>query len=231
VKKPQEGSQIRRGVDIPGGTSTLRGAPRSPDREGAREHAWVDAELLAWSAARAMSKARGRRQVTGPAASVWDKPWRGREAGGSRSEGRSESRGERGDRARGRFESAQSEKGTAMVAKGASFAERDPRPRGGGSRGSSGGQAARGSSDQSNRRLGARLLAVVRCSSNEPQERSEVAPNLARSSVEKSAKGVETSKAQRAEVGSSARRRGESGLLAASGRCVRSETLKGKETP
>lgn len=240
----RRGCPIRRDGDKPGGTSKLRGAPRSERPEPASEPAWVDAELLTWFRARAESKARGRRQGTGAATVVWDKPWRGQRYREPRSSARSGSGGGRPSDPRtsvracalgderaaetGRFGSVRSEKGTATVAKGTSSITRDPRPRDRVAGGSSGGPLPRPAKGHI-----ARSLSVVWLSSAKPQERSGGrAQPTARSCPEQGAGGVETSGAQWAGVGIPARTvERSSDLPTLSGRWTRLQTLKGKGTP
>jgi hypothetical protein len=129
VNEPQEGMSIRSAEDNLVESLILRGAPFGRPSRSARRHAWVDARLLARIARRPESKARGRRQSTVSAALGRDIPWRGAKTRETRM------------RVIG-FELGLSGKGTAMVAKQASIVRRDPRPTGGGFRGSSGGRAA-----------------------------------------------------------------------------------------
>lgn len=62
MKKPQEGIRIQRGGERSGGSSRLRGAPRSSAGRPTSGRAWVDAKSIVSGTARAESKAWGRRQ-------------------------------------------------------------------------------------------------------------------------------------------------------------------------
>jgi hypothetical protein len=135
VRKPQEGSRIRRGSDRSGGSSRLRGAPRGSVFRRTRQSAWVDARVCGRSVGPSAGQSAGEEAATTAAATDRDKPWRGWEIK-LQVHGR-----------KPLIESELSGKGTALVAKGGSLDVRDPRPRDGAVGGSSGGQAARRDED------------------------------------------------------------------------------------
>jgi hypothetical protein len=223
VKKPQEGMSIDR-KDNRRGSLRLRGATLRSNEASGSSGAWVDARLWAYCLARAKSKARGRRQVATPAASALDRPWRGEKS--SRSCARDGARAiarEQHAEVRG-FEVEFCGKGTAMVAKQASYDARVPRPRGGSFGGSSGGQAERRSND---------LRTSVR--DNEAQnpkngtDRSDASREVARGETRQSCRNSRGANGR--GWGPGALRHRESGLSMVGGRCARLETLKGKGTP
>lgn len=238
MRKPQEGMSNLRGADKLLGVSRLRGAARRSLRACAGQPAWVDAGLLAWCEARAAMKARGRRQGATPVASQRDKTLeRNQDRGavvqaGTRISARTKQHEGTWTRL---FEREVNGKGTAMVANKVSIVPRVPRPRDGNFRGSSGGQAT----DRPSGTFGTSL------------ESGDRSWNSRGGSPAKNPKsGAEHGDGLRQMAGGGrrqSRRNGkdgigrgwnpgaridrESGLSTVRGRCLRLETLKGKETP
>jgi len=228
---------IRDRKDEPDGASTLRGAARGNAPARAKRHAWVDARLLAWCRARLANEARGRRQAGVPVATVWDKPWGGKEAKGSRTSSSAEAqRDVRQERERGRLiGTPRSGKGTAMVAKGASKAARNPRRAAGSIGGSSGGSASGTSGDRSRAMPsgGARLLSLLSDSrATNPKSvagRGDASREIERGGTRPSRQNGIGAIGRGWDLG--AERERDSGLAAGSGRCARSKALKGTRTP
>jgi len=236
VKKPQEGMSILNEEDKPIGASKLRGANRSAAAQNVSDDAWVDAKLRAWCEARAAMKARGRRQVVTPVPADLVKPWRGLQTVGShvRAEATAEARAYHPSRQTRLFECEGSGKGTAD-AKKASRVERDPRPDDGSFRGSSGGQATNRSKDRSNTasldaaRLESRVSGFAAQNPKNGAERSDASRQIASGAKRQSRQNGKDANGRGWDPGARVAR--ESGLSSASGRCVRSETLKGTRTP
>jgi hypothetical protein len=236
VKKPQEGMSILNEEDKPIGASKLRGAARSAARQNVNGDAWVDAKLLAWCHARAAGKARGRRQIRVSVPADLVKPWRGLQTVGShvRAEATAEARAYHPSRQTRRFECEGSGKGTADANR-ASGAGRDPRPASGGFRGSSGGQATNRSKDRSDTAPTGAARVVSRVSGFAAQnpkngaERSDAFREIGSGEKRQSRQNGIDANGRGWDPGARVRR--ESGLSSASGRCLRSETLKGTRTP
>ena len=231
MKEPQEGMSIRIREDEPVVTSRLRGVTRRRADARADERAWVDARLDAWWRARATGETRGRRPVATPVADDWDIPWRGTKTGVSRprADEAREFDGERGvlrvtvsaGRAL-RWLPKKLRTQTGILGRSAEASEVAVEVR------RTVGRKATGYARLvSSRRAAAPTLFVERNCGNKPHGRGERALRVARSKTEERVKVVETAKAQTA----GAREAGARIAQAMHGRCLRSKTSKGNETP